>query len=147
MKHLLAISIVVLTGCGFVFGDQASDERELTKLVNDLNAALVKQDIAFLEGILDNADYSHFRPHGDVEDRAKYLEDRKNGTVRFDSLVADDIKVRSYGDTAIVTYRSTAKGKDQSGAIDEQRRWTRVFVRKGGQWKLVHAQGTTIPKP
>jgi len=46
-----------------------------------------------------------------------------------------------------VTYRSTAKGKDQDGAIDEQRRWTRVFVRKNGQWKLVHAQGTTIQKP
>ena len=39
----------------------------------------------------------------------------------FDSLVADEIKVRFYGDTAIVTYRSTAKGKHQDGAIDEQR--------------------------
>ena len=45
----------------------------------------------------------------------------------FDSLVADDIKVRVYGDTAIVTYRATVKGKDQGGTIDEQRRWTRVF--------------------
>jgi ketosteroid isomerase-like protein len=67
--------------------------------------------------------------------------------VDFDSLVADEIKVRVYGDTAIVTYRSTAKGKDQDGAIDEQRRWTRVFVRKDGQWQLVHSQGATIQKP
>ena len=65
----------------------------------------------------------------------------------FDSLVADEIKVRVYGDTAIVTYRSTAKGKDKDGAIDEQRRWTRVFVRKDGQWQLVHSQGATIQKP
>jgi len=76
-----------------------------------------------------------------------YLEDRKTGSVDFDSLVADEIKVRVYGDTAIVTYRSTAKGKDQDGAIDEQRRWTRVFVRKDGRWQLVHSQGTTIKKP
>ena len=146
MKHIFAIAIIVLTGCGLVFGDQASDERQLTKLVNDLNAALVKKDIGFLEGILDT-EYSHFRPHGNVENRAKYLEDRKTGSVEFDSLVADDIKTRVYGDTAIVTYHSTAKGKDKDGVIDEQRRWTRVFVRKGGQWKLVHAQGTTIQKP
>ncbi|PYL51437.1 MAG: hypothetical protein DMF32_00975, partial [Verrucomicrobia bacterium] len=52
-----------------------------------------------------------------------------------------------YGDAAIVTYRSTAKGKDQDGAIDEQRRWTRVFVRRDGRWQLVHSQGTTIQKP
>jgi ketosteroid isomerase-like protein len=82
-----------------------------------------------------------------VENRAQYLKDRKDGSVDFDSLVADDIKVRLYGETAIVTYRSTAKGKDQNGAIDEQRRWTRVFVRKDGHWQLVHAQGTTIQKP
>ena len=146
MKHLFAIAILLLTACGLVFGDQASDERELTQLVNDLDAALVKQDIAFLERVLDQ-DYMHYRPHGDVENRAQYLEDRKSGRVHFDSLVADEIKVRVYGDTAIVTYRSTAKGKDQDGAIDEQRRWTRVFVRKNGQWKLVHGQGTTIQKP
>ena len=65
----------------------------------------------------------------------------------FDSLVADEIKVRVYGDTAIVTYRSSANGKDKDGTIDEQRRWTRVFVRKDGRWQLVHSQGTTIKKP
>ena len=146
MKHLFAIAILVLTACGLAFGDQASDERELTQLVNDFNAALVKPDIAFLERVL-APDYDHFRPHGTVENRAQYLEDRKTGSVDFDSLVADEIKVRVYGDTAIVSYRSTAKGKDPDGTIDEQRRWTRVFVRKNGQWQLVHSQGTTIKKP
>ena len=146
MKHLFAIAVLLLAACGWAVGDTASDERELTQLVNDLNAAIVKPDIAFLERVLAK-DYVHFRPHGNVETRAQYLEDRKSGSVDFDSLVADEIKVRVYGDTAIVTYRSTAKGKDQDGAIDEQRRWTRVFVRKDGRWQLVHSQGTTIKKP
>jgi ketosteroid isomerase-like protein len=146
MKQFFAIAVLVLVACGPASGDQSGDERELTQLVKDLNAAIVKPDIAFLEQILD-PDYTHYRPHGNVENRAQYLEDRKNGQVHFDSLIADDIKVRVYGDTAIVTYRSTAKGKDQDGAIDEQRRWTRMFVRHDGKWKLVHAQGTTIQKP
>ena len=111
-----------------------------------LNAAIVKPDIAFLERVLAQ-DYVHYRPHGNVENRAQYLEDRKSGSVDFDSLVADEIRVRLYGDTAIVTYRSTAKGKDQDGVIDEQRRWTRVFVRKNGRWQLVESQGATIRKP
>jgi len=147
MKHLFAITILLLAGCGWTFGDPASDdERELTQLVKDLNAALVKADIAFLERVLAQ-DYVHYRPHGDVENRAQYLQDRKDGRVEFESLVANDIKVRFYGDTAIVTYRSTAKGKDRWGTINEQRRWTRVFVRKDGRWQLVHSQGTTIQKP
>jgi len=146
MKPFFAIAVLVLTACGPAFGDQASDERELSQLVKDLNAAIVKADITFLEQILDQ-DYTHCRPRGHVENRAQYLENRKTGNVDFDSLVADDIKVRVYGDAAIVTYRSTAKGKDQNGAIDEQRRWTRAFVRHDGRWKLVHSQGTTIQKP
>ena len=116
MKHLFAIAVLLLAACNLAVGDTASDERELTQLVNDLNAAIVKPDIAFLERVLAK-DYVHYRPHGNVETRAQYLEDRKSGSVDFDSLVADEIKVRVYGDTAIVSYRSTAKGKDQDGAI------------------------------
>jgi len=55
--------------CGWAFGDAATDERELTQLINDLNAAIVKPDMAFLERVLDK-DYSHYRPHGNVENRA-----------------------------------------------------------------------------
>ena len=146
MKNLFAFAVLLLAACGLAFGNQASDERELKQLINDLNAAIVKADTAFLDRVLDK-DYVHFRPHGTIENRAQYLEDRKAGSVKFESLVADDVKVRFYGDTAIVTYRSTAKGKDQQGTIDEQRLWTRVFVRRDGRWQLVHAQGTTIQKP
>ena len=110
MKHLLAIAVFFVAACGLAVGDTASDERELTKSVNDLNAAIVKPDIAFLERVLAQ-DYDHFRPHGNVETRAQYLEDRKSGSVDFDSLVADEIKVRVYGDTAIVSYRSLPREK------------------------------------
>src|SRR5262245_65700762 len=127
-------------------GDPASDARALTQLVKDLNAALVKADVAFLERVL-HQDYAHHRPRGTVEDRSQYLENRKARRVDFESLVAEEVQVRLYGDTAVVTYRSTAKGKDQHGAIDEQRRWTRMFVRRGGRWQLVHSQGTPIQKP
>jgi ketosteroid isomerase-like protein len=146
MKHLFAITVLLLAACGQTFGDMASDEREVTQLIKDFNAALVKADTAFLDKVL-APDFVHYRPKGDVENRAEYLEHRKNGGVHFESLVADDIKVRFYGDAALVTYRSTAKGKDQHGTIDEQRLWTRVFVRKDRHWQLVHSQGTTIQKP
>jgi len=82
-----------------------------------------------------------------VENRAQYLENRKTRRVDFESLVPDEIKVRVYGDTAIVTGRSTAKGKDQYGKMDEQRRCTRVLVRRDGRWQFVHFQGTPISNP
>ncbi len=68
MKHLFAIAVLVLAVSDWAVGDTASDERELTQLVNDLNAAIVKPDIAFLERVLAK-DYVHYRPHGNVETR------------------------------------------------------------------------------
>jgi ketosteroid isomerase-like protein len=127
-------------------GAAASDERELTELVRDLNEAVVQGDVVVLERFL-HEDYVHNRPNGVVEDRAQYLENRKTRRVDFESLVPDDMEVRVYGDTAIVTGRSTAKGNDQYGRMDEQRRWTRVLVRRDGRWQFVHFQATPITKP
>ena len=65
----------------------------------------------------------------------------------YELLSADEIKVRLYGDTAIVTYRSNAKGEDQQGEIDFQRSVTRVFLRRDGRWQQVHSQATPIQSP
>ena len=144
MKNPFSIAVLMLAACGQAIGDSASDERELVQLIKDLNVAVVRADLAFLERVL-HKDYVHHRPRGNAENRAEYLENRKTGRVDFESLASDEIKVRLFGDTAIVTGRSTAKGKDQHGAFDDQRLWTRVFLRRDGRWQVVHYQGTPIP--
>jgi ketosteroid isomerase-like protein len=146
MKHLFSIAVLILAACGWALGDPASDKRELTQLVNDINAAVVNADIAFLERVL-HQNYVHYGQRGTVENRAQYLKNRKTGRVDFESLSADEIKIRLYGDVAIVTYRSTAKGKDQQGEIDFQRSLSRVFVRRDGRWQQVHSQATLIQSP
>ena len=127
-------------------GDPARDEREVTQLIEDLYEAVVKADVAALERLL-HEDYVHHRPRGTVENRAQYLENRKARRVAFESLEPDEIKVRVYGDTALVTGRSTAKGKDHHGRMDEQRYWIRVLLRRDGRWQFVHFQGTPISNP
>src|SRR5262245_3236301 len=93
-------------------GNSANDERDLMQLVKELVEAVVKGDVAFLDRAL-HENYAHHRPRGTVESRTQYLENRKARRVDFESLVADEIQVRLFGDTAVVTGRSTAKGKDQ----------------------------------
>jgi ketosteroid isomerase-like protein len=143
MKRFFLIAVLVLAACGRAFGDPASDERELTQLVKDLNAAVAKPDALFLERIL-HRDYVHHNQRGLAEDRSQYVENRKTGRVAYNVLEWNDIKVRLNGDTAFVTGRATAKGKDQHGAFDDQRLFTRVFVRQDGRWQLVHSQATPI---
>jgi ketosteroid isomerase-like protein len=146
MKHHFGIAVLLLAACGRAFGDSASDERELTQLVKDFNRAVLKADVASLERIL-HEDYVHHGARGTVENRSQYLENRKTGRTAYKVLEWDAVKVRLYGDTAIVTGRSTAKGKDQQGAFDDQRTFTLVFLRRDGRWQLVHSRATPIKKP
>ena len=49
-------------------------------------------------------------------------------------------KVQVYGDVAILSYNFIGATKEKDGEIDRERtKSTRVYVRQGGQWMLVHA--------
>jgi ketosteroid isomerase-like protein len=57
-------------------------------------------------------------------------------------------KVQVYGDTAILTYNfagisRTAEGKTQPSIAKS----TRVYVRSGGRWMLVHANFAPVVPP
>ena len=49
-------------------------------------------------------------------------------------------KVQVYGDVAILSYNFVGVAKDKDGKTEPTRaKSTRVYVKKGGQWWLVHA--------
>ncbi len=49
-------------------------------------------------------------------------------------------RVQVYGDTAILTYNFAGVGRAADGKISPNTaKSTRVYVRQGGQWQLVHA--------
>ncbi len=58
-------------------------------------------------------------------------------------------KVQVYnGDVAILTYNFMGLSKDKDGKTEPTRaKSTRVFVKQGGQWKLVHANFAPDPLP
>lgn len=63
------------------------------------------------------------------------------------TLVADMVnpKVQVYGDTAILSYNyiGTLQAKDGK-TTPSNAKSTRVYVRQGGKWMLVHAHFTTV---
>ncbi len=118
-------------------------EQELVKLELDWSAALVKPDLGFLDRILAQ-ELSWTDPSGVVWTKDQTLAVLKSGEDVISSLVSDDIKVRLYGDAAVVTGRDTIKeslrGKDISGLY----RWTDTWVRIDGRWQCVATQSSKI---
>ncbi|NCX98836.1 MAG: nuclear transport factor 2 family protein [Planctomycetia bacterium] len=108
-----------------------------------------RTNVAFLEKVLSPV-YVHTRPKGVVSDRGQFLasvkQDEAEPNVNDDRLKSTDVTVRLYGDTAVLTGRSGIVSDDATGSLAGETRWTRIFLRQGGIWKLVAFQATLVGK-
>ena len=114
------------------------DEQAILQLERDMLAASLKNDTALFEKVATD-DYIATNPVGMVGTKADAIASAKN--FKFESLNTDDVKVRVYGDAAVVTGRANLKAQMTTPAsaaqdISGQYRYTRVYVKQGGQWRL-----------
>ena len=114
-----------------------SDHATLTALNTDYINSVQNGDVARFDQILD-ADFFCSHPDGSLADRATFLKQTAQ-PVTIKGLVADDVKIRMFGDTAIIHARTnftTADGRAAKG------RYTDVWVKRGNDWKCVSAHVT-----
>lgn len=115
----------------------ASSEADVKKTLADLQAALGKNDVAALEKIYSD-DYTFVSAEGEVQTKAERLAGMKSGDLKIESISFDDTKIRMYGDSAVVTakttVKSTTKGKDTSGTSTA----SIVFAKTKDGWRVVH---------
>ena len=74
---------------------------------------------------------------GSVWTKAQILAAKKTGEDRISTEVTDDIKVRVYGNAAVVTGRNTLKGIFKGRDLSGQERWTDTWIMKAGRWQCV----------
>jgi ketosteroid isomerase-like protein len=133
------LSLVALLGLAWA----ASVEEELKKLETDRAAAAVKGDAATLEKQTSD-DYTFINLYGQMSDKSQMVNNFKTGQTKLTSDEVSNMKVRVYGNTAVVTGKAdvsgTMAGKDAKGQI----MFTRVWVKKGGSWQSVAFQQTLV---
>jgi uncharacterized protein (TIGR02246 family) len=81
---------------------------------------------------------------GKVTGKTETLANAK--ATKYESIEYEDLKVTVFGDTAIATGGSKAKGTDESGKpLDEHVRWTDTWVKMpNGKWQCVASQGSPV---
>ena len=121
-------------------------EQTLMKMEQDALAAFLKKDIAGFGRIFAD-DAVLTPPDGTTQTKSQLLADVKSGDLVVESSEISDMKVRAYGDAAVVTYMTNDRGKYKGQDITGRYRWTDVFVRTGGTWQIVASQGTPIAPP
>jgi ketosteroid isomerase-like protein len=144
MKRLMCAAVIAtLASAPVLAAETAKVEAALMQTEQMLADSLLKQDSAPFKKTLDDT-FVFVTPDGSLQQRAAFVDDLDNGNLKVTSTSNDDMSVRVYGDTAVVSYRSTDKGMYKDTDISGQYRWTDVFVKQKGEWRIVATQGTPI---
>jgi len=140
MNRILALAVVVATAVTLAMGQGGKVEQALMQTEREWVDAAQKKDADTLNRILAE-DCVGQGPTGAVT-KAQALAELKSGESKLDSITLGDMKVRVFGDTAVVAgtddEKSSYKGKDTSGHYT----WTDVFVKRQGKWRAVASQST-----
>lgn len=140
----LAISsiLLVLPIHGAAKADAETDEAIL-KFEREWANALVNGDAAALDRI-EAEDFVFTGPDGKVETKADDLRNLKSGALKMTECRLEDVKVRVYGKTAIVTGVNIIKGSMNGQDISGKYRFTDVLIRKKDKWQAVSAHVSPI---
>ncbi|MEY2540964.1 MAG: hypothetical protein QOI22_566 [Verrucomicrobiota bacterium] len=141
----ICLSALLLSDASLRAADPATAaEEQLKKLEQDWAEAYVKRDTAFVQKITTD-DFAFIGPDGNMVSKGEYVKSIEGETV-FTAFKTEELKVRVYGDAAVVLGRATvttkSKGEDESGTFS----FTDVFVKQKGEWKAVSGHVTPVAK-
>ncbi|HKS24935.1 MAG TPA: nuclear transport factor 2 family protein [Thermoanaerobaculia bacterium] len=142
MKRSLIVGSLLLLAAG----QSQSVVEEIRKLDRERIHAQVHADAAELDRIYAD-DFIGIGPSGTVRTKKEVLADFQSGSLKFQSITTADVRIRVYGNAAVETGLSTMKGRDAEKTVPEENRFTRVWIKQGGRWRLVSNHYSNLVKP
>ena len=116
---------------------------ELRNIEDQLIAAWVAGDTSIHERVLAD-DWGVIDAEGRMRNKVEVLEEMFRPGERSITGHIDDVKVRPYGDWAIVTGKTHVAGRYEGNDIKVTLRFMDVFRRRGGTWQVVASQATLL---
>jgi hypothetical protein len=121
----------------------AEIEKEILKVDGERNLAMQKRDMATLDRL--HADTFVFvNTKGKLLNKTEYMEEIGSGNLKFLTLEIDDYHFHIYGDTVIMSARASSVVEYHGQVNRRPRRFTSVYIKLQGQWRLVAHQATLI---
>ena len=120
-----------------VAAEEGNIEQQLMTLDQSWCNAAVKSDAAAVSAILAD-DVTDVSVTGKLNNKAQDIANLK--TDKTTVCDEDKMKVRVYGDAAVVVGRATVK----SATFNGQFMFTDTYIRRNGHWQVVASQSTEI---
>jgi len=149
MRRLTGIVLGVaalglLAGCVYVKrGPSGGDAETLMALERTWADAVMTHDAAPLEGVLAD-DFTQTSETGEVRGREETIARAASSAAVFSSGGLEDMRVRLYGDVAVLTGRFRAEGRSGDEPFTVDVRWTDTFIRRDGRWLCVASHSSSV---
>jgi ketosteroid isomerase-like protein len=123
-----------------------SEAAEVKALDFKLTEAYKQRKFDLLASLLDD-DFVITFEDGNVYGKTGYISFSATSTINVDVAEMSDVKVRMHGNTAILTGVYHEKGKDKNGPYDFHDRFTDVWMKASGRWRLIASHYGIPVKP
>jgi len=117
--------------------------QELSRLERVWNDAHVRGDAEALDRLWGD-DLVVTVPGMAVMTKPETLAVMRSARMRFERYATSDTRIHLHGDTAVVTGRLQRTRTIDGRSVDDDWRFTKVYVRRGGTWLVVAFHASTI---
>jgi len=76
----------------------------------------------------------------------RFLQVIKSGALSHEAMNSEDIRIRVYGNTAVMTALTSSRAKYMNNEFTTRERTTDVFVKRDRKWLCVITHLTTLAK-
>lgn len=147
MKIFSVILALLMTAAFSPLPAKASSdfEQELMKVNRDYDEAIMRGDKAALTRIFAE-EFIYTNSKCEVRNKEEQIASLTSGEAKIDSAKSDDVRIRIYGEAAVMTGHFTATEQRQGKKTQIDERYTAVWVKREGRWQLVAEQGNLRKK-
>jgi len=120
-------------------------DADIAALESELRGAQLSADVAALDRLI-SEELLFTGPDGSLATKADDLAAYRQGVMRVASHEPEDLRVRRVGsDVAVVALRTRMTGSYAGTSYDVTARYTRIWAREGGRWRVVGGHVSITP--
>lgn len=113
-------------------------EQQVRQLNDDWVKAIMRADAETLDRIMADDFFFTYPLEGD--DKNQFIADVTSGDLKVQHITREQVSVRVFGSTAILTARDSATWLYHGRELSGQYKIIKVFAERGGRWQLCAIQ-------
>jgi len=134
---LWALGLCLVTvPCIFPQAQEESEAAKIRALETKLMDAYKQRQVEVFATLLDD-DFVITFEDGSTYSKTGYLSYTASGSLRVEVSEMSDVKIRLHGNTAIITGAYHERGDFKGEPFDDHDRFTDVWMKEEGKWRLV----------